>query len=113
MRAARLNKNITIEYKVTTQDADYGTDIITWTTLYANVPAEVMDVLPGNAEKLSPGIEISANPSRIRTRWIPNLDSSMRITIHGEPDRVCQIVAGPAEIGKREGIEMMVVLYST
>lgn len=113
MLAGRMNKRITIEQKSVTPDANYGTEVITWVAFASNVPAEVMDVLPSRAEGIVQGIEIAANPSRVRIGWLPGIDSSMRVIIHGEPDRTCQIVAGPVEIGKRNGIELMVTLYST
>lgn len=113
MISGQLDKRITIERKSVTQDSNYGTEIITWVTFAANVPAQVQDSLPSKSESVSQGLAISANPSRVRMRWMPGIDSSMRVIVHGEPDRTCQIIAGPAELGRREGLELMIAEYSS
>lgn len=113
MIAGTLDRRITIEEKSVSLEATYGTEVITWTTIAFNVPAQVQDMLPSKSETVMNGLVLSANPSRIRMRWIPNIDSSMRVIIYGEPDRTCQIIAGPAEIGRREGIEIVVQEYSS
>ena len=107
-----LDREITVEKKSVTKDADYGTEIIAWIPLVAEVgcplvaqrfDANVQDVLPGRAESVLNGtLSIARNLTRIRLRYRTDIDSSMRVTVHGDRDRVMQIVGGPAEIGGRQ-----------
>ena len=121
--AGTLNRLITIERKQVVQDASYGTEVITWVPL-AVLPgspavaekfwAEVQDVLPSRSESVQQGLALARNQTRIRIRWRNDIDSSMRITVHGDADVVYQIVGGPAEIrGRRRLLEMMCEKYSS
>ena len=121
--AGTLNRLITIERKQVVQDASYGTEVITWVPL-AVLPgspavaekfwAEVQDVLPSRSESVQQGLALARNQTRIRIRWRNDIDSSMRITVHGDADVVYQIVGGPAEIrGRRIMLEMMCEKYSS
>ena len=113
MIAGQLNKRITIQYKVVAQDTTYGSDVVTWTDFATDVPANVQDALPSNSESVKNGLVMSANPSRVRIPYIPGIDSSMRVVVHGERERTCDIIAGPAELGSREGFEMMIMERSS
>ena len=113
MISGQLDARITIQQKSVALDADYGTEVITWITFAANLPAQVQDMLPSKSETVKQGLALSANPSRVRLRWMPGIDSSMRVIVHGETDRTCQIIAGPAELGRREGLELMITEYSS
>jgi SPP1 family predicted phage head-tail adaptor len=113
MRGSQLDKRITIEQKSVTQDPNYGTEVITWATLASRIPANVQDALPSKSESVANGIRIATQPARIRIRYRASITSDMRVTIHGATDRVCQIVGGPAEIGRREWLEMVVEAYSS
>ena len=121
--AGTLNRLITIERKQVVQDASYGTEVITWVPL-AVLPgspavaerfwAEVQDALPSRSESVQQGLAVARNQTRIRIRWRSDVDSSMRITVHGDIDVVYQIVGGPAEIrGRRIMLEMMCEKYSS
>ena len=121
--AGTLDRVITIERKQVTQDADYGTEVITWVPL-AVLPgspplaeqfhAEVQDALPSRSESVLQGLAVARNQTRIRIRWRNDIDSSMRITVHGDTDVIYQIVGGPAEIrGRRRMLEMMCEKYSS
>ena len=121
--AGTLDRLITIEKKQVTQDTQYGTEIITWVPL-AVLPgsppvaerfwAEVQDALPSRSESVMQGLAVARNQTRIRIRWRSDIDSSMRITVHGDADVVYQIVGGPAEIrGRRRMLEMMCERYSS
>ena len=123
MAAGRLNREITIERKQVAQDTAYGTEVITWMPL-AVLPgspavaerfwAEVQDALPSRSESVQQGLAVARNQTRIRIRWRSDVDSSMRITVHGDIDVVYQIVGGPAEIrGRRIMLEMMCEKYSS
>jgi SPP1 family predicted phage head-tail adaptor len=104
-----LDRRITFEQRSTSQDATYGTQTLSWTTV-ATVWAQVRDVLPSRAEDIADNVSIARRPARIRIRYRTGLDSTMRIDIGG---RKLRITAGPAEIGRREGIEFMAEEYST
>lgn len=109
--SAKLNQRITILRKVAAQDGTYGTEQTTWVPL-GDVYAEVQDVLPSRqqAGRMLEDIAIANRPARVRMRWRADVTSDMRIQIG---TRVLQIIAGPAELGWREGIELMVEEVST
>lgn len=122
MRAGQLDRRITIERKVVTQDATYGTEQITWTplvvlpgspTVAAPLWAQVSDVLPSRSEAVKQGLAIAANQTRIRIRYRSDIDSSMRVIVHSNTDVIYQIVGGPAMIGRREWLEMVCERYSS
>lgn len=104
-----LNKRCRIEQKTTTTDDDYGTEVITW-ALLAVCWCESQDVLPSRSESVKNGLAVAANQTRIRLRYRTDIDSSMRLNIDGT---TYQIIAGPAELGKHQYIELMVEKYSS
>ena len=107
--ASKLDTRIRIERKVVTPDANYGTEQITWIEVAA-VWAEVRDVLPSRAERLADSIIITNRPARIRMRYFAGLTADMRVIVG---NRTMHIVSGPAEIGRREGIELIAQQYSS
>lgn len=107
--ASRLDTRIRIERKVVTPDPLYGTETVAWVE-FATVWAEVQDVLPSRAERLADTIVIANRPARIRMRHLAGITPDMRMIIG---TRVLQIVSGPAEIGRREGIELIVEEHSS
>ncbi|CAD7335310.1 head-tail adaptor protein [Sphingomonadales bacterium 56] len=104
-----LDRRIRIERRIVSQEAVYGTGGTSW-DLHAEVWAQVRDVLPSRAERLDDNISILRRPARIRMRYRDDVTSDMRVKING---RTMRIVAGPAELGRREGIELMVEEVST
>jgi SPP1 family predicted phage head-tail adaptor len=106
-RAGKFRDRITVQYKVETQEAIYGTTAIVWTALAARIPADVHDMLPSRAEGVQQGLEIGRTQTRIRIRHRTDITSAMRIVVHGTTDETYQIVSGPAELGHREQLEMM------
>ncbi|QIL71666.1 head-tail adaptor protein [Diaphorobacter sp. HDW4B] len=95
---------------VVTRDPDYNTEIKTWGVL-DTVWASVLDVLPSRSETVQNAVEIVERPSKVRMRYRTDITPDMRLVIvgaDGAPDRECEIVAGPAEIGRREGVELLV-----
>lgn len=107
--ASKLDARIRIECKSITHDAAYGTEQVVWTE-FATVWAEVQDVLPSRAERLADSIVIANRPARIRMRHLAGITPNMRVIIG---TRILQIVSGPAELGRREGIELIVEQHST
>ena len=116
MDIGKLDREITLEYKVITQDPNYGTEIVTWTTR-ARIWAEVQDALPSKSESVTLGLPVAKNQTRIRFRWRADIDSSMRVILHGgggEADQTLQIVGGPASVGgRRDFTEIVCERYSS
>jgi SPP1 family predicted phage head-tail adaptor len=102
--ASKLDTRIRIERKVVARDPHYGTEVVTWTE-FACVWAEVKDILPSRAERLADSIHIGRRPARIRIRYLAGLAAHMRVIIN---NRVHQIISGPATIGRRKAMEIMV-----
>lgn len=100
MNIGALNSRVLIEYPVAAQDPEFGTPVITWVEL-ATVWAEVQDVMPSRSEAVKQGLVTARNQTRIRYRYRTDVTSAMRMTVKGAPDRVLQIIAGPAAIGRR------------
>lgn len=113
MKAGQLDRRISIEAKTSTVDSEYGTGTVTWTAFASRIPAQVQDVLPSKSESTVDGIVIAVRPARVRIRYMSGITSDMRLIVHGTTDRLMQIIAGPAEFGRRESIELMVAEYST
>jgi SPP1 family predicted phage head-tail adaptor len=102
--ASKLDTRIRIERKVVTRDLQYGTEKVAWAE-FASVWAEVKDILPSRAERLADSIQIGRRPARIRIRYLAGLAADMRIIIDNRPH---QIISGPATIGRREAMEIIV-----
>lgn len=107
--ASSLDTRIWIERKVVARDPQYGTEEVTWAQ-FASVWAEVRDILPSKAERLADSIQIGRKPARIRIRYLAGLAAEMRIIID---NRIHQIVSGPATLGRREAMEIMVEEHSS
>lgn len=108
LAAGSLNRLIRIERPVADTSFD-GAGSGTW-ELVTLVWANVQDALPSRAERLADGLNIASRPARVRMRYRTDITPDMRILTG---DRVMQIVAGPAEMGNREGIEVMAEDYSS
>ena len=111
MRAGTMDRRIRIERKEPGIDDGYGNSEPTWVE-FATVWAEVQDVLPSKSETQSDVIRTATRPARIRMRYLANITSDMRI-VAIERGAIMQIIAGPAEIGRKEGVELMAAEYST
>lgn len=107
MNVGPLDRRISIFRKVITQDATYGTDIVS-RVLLATVWANVQDILPSRAETtVQGGLELARNPTRIRIRWRADIDSSMEVDIWRPVPVTHKIIGGPSEIGQKEYLEIM------
>ena len=107
--ASSLDTRIRIERKVVARDPQYGTEEVTWAQ-FASVWAEVRDILPSKAERLADSIQIGRKPARIRIRYLAGLAADMRVIID---NRIHQIISGPATLGRREAMEIMVEEHSS
>lgn len=112
MKLGTLNTRARIERKVVTTDHDYGTEVVTWAPL-AVVWCNVQDELPSRSEAVKNGLAVSTQRTRVRMRYRSDLDSGMRIVLNRPSPQIYQIVAGPAVLGNKEGIEIFAERYST
>ncbi len=101
--AGARKRKVEILHRQVTQDPVYGTPVATWSTL-ATVYAEVLDVLPSRAERVAEAVDIARRPCRVRMLYREDVTTAMRLRIGS---RTLRIVAGPAELGFRRGIELM------
>lgn len=108
-----FDRRITIQRPGVEVDTEYGPQPGEWETVFARVPAQVWDTLPGNAERTGQAINLAERPARVRMRYLRGITSDMRVILHNEVDTIHQISAGPAEIGRREYIEFTIREFSS
>lgn len=113
MRLGPLDRRIRIEQKSVTQDASYGTEVITWVTFAAVVHANIQEVLPSKGESQADGIRIAERPARVRTRYLGGVTSDMRIVYLDRGNRVMKIATQPVELGRKQGLEFVASDFST
>lgn len=111
--AGGFDRLIRIERPQADEDLD-GAGSGTWVEVAKDVWCSIDDVLPSKGEKIANGINIATRPARIRMYFRADITGDMRFveTTDGDDGRVMQIVSGPAEIGRRDGLEFMVEDYS-
>ncbi|WP_137898346.1 head-tail adaptor protein [Sphingomonas sp. 2SG] len=108
LAAGSLDRRIRIERPVADTTLE-GAGSGTWEPV-AEVWASVQDALPSRGERLAEGINVAARPARVRMRFRTDVTAAMRFVMGA---RVMQIIAGPAEIGWKDGLEFMVEDYSS
>jgi len=108
LAAGSLDRRIRIERPVADTALD-GAGSGEW-ALVAEVWASVQDALPSRGERLAEGINVASRPARVRMRFRTDVTAAMRFVMGG---RVMVIIAGPAEIGWKDGLEFMVEDYSS
>lgn len=106
----KLNKLVTFERRTGTQESTLGTSSYVWADVLPLEWAEVQEMLPSRGERIAEGINIAARPARIRCRYRGDITNDMRVKFDG---RTLKIVGGPAELGRREGLEMVCEELST
>ena len=112
MRMGIYNREITILRKEVTIDSQFGTEVVDWVPLSLlpgspevaeRFSAEVVDVMPSRNENvLRTELTIARNFVRVRIRWRSDVDSTMRVVVHGDTDRTLEIIGGPSEVGGRK-----------
>lgn len=113
MNIGSLNTRCRIEQKVIAYDSTYGTETVTW-SLLAVVWCNVQDVLPSRStEVVTNGVALAMNKTRVRMRYRTDVDGSMRFVISRPSPITYQIIAGPAELGSKDGIEFVVERVSS
>lgn len=103
-----LDRLLTIEQAVVDDSLD-GAGSSTWVPI-AKVWANVQDVLPSRGERLAGGLNVATRPARVRFRYRSDITPDMRFVLG---TRVMQITAGPAELGRRGGLEFMAEDYTS
>jgi len=103
-----LDRTITIQRPVADTSFD-GSGSGTWEDV-ATVRANVKDMTIARAERMAEVVNIASRPATILIRHRDGITADMRI-IYG--DRVMQIISGPAEIGRREALQMTAQDYSS
>lgn len=109
MPAGSMDTRIRFERRVGTQDPRLGAYVYTWDEV-ATVWADVQDMVPSRAERIADGIAIQARPARVRIRWREGITSDLRVIIGSDTYR---IVGGPAELGRRERLELVCEVMTT
>lgn len=107
MRAADLDSRITFLRGHQTQSSGSGGYSEAWSD-YAEVWAKVTEET--RPEKVGDGVSLAERPANIFIRWRDDITSKMLVR-HGE--RTLKIVAGPAEVGRREWLKFSAVEFST
>ncbi len=116
-QAGRFDRQATIQYPVTTNVN--GRNVVTWTPFITQgsppvavrVWGQLLDVLPSRSEEVvAQGLVVSRSLSRWRMRWYDGITSAMRLIVHDDSDAIYQVVTGPAMIGRKEMLEIMVEL---
>lgn len=104
----RFKDRVTILQPGRASSAKYGSSTVTFSEL-ATVWAEVRDMLPSRAERISEGLEITRRPCRVRMRWRDDVREDMRLRFRGRDLRIVAL----AEIGRREVLEVVAEQLST
>lgn len=112
MKIGKLNQRIRVEQRSSSQNAEDGSPVATWSTV-TTLWAEVQEVLPSKGEGQAQGFKIATRPARVRTRYVSGITAAMRIVLLSRGDRVMQILSPPVELGNQNGLEFMVADFST
>ncbi len=107
IRAGRLRDRIAFHRPVADEAPD-GAGSGEWELVAANIRAEVQDVRPGGDEAIRSGMTVVSRRSRIIMRYRADITPDMRVTFGS---RTMEIVGGPAVLGNRAGLELMVAEY--
>ena len=111
MRIGQLDRYVRIEKKTVTKDANYGSEIVTWTT-YKECWANVNDITTRMQESTVNDLRLLKRPCKVVMRYDPTIDATMRLVMIDRDNRILQIVTKPAELGRREAIEFTAEDYS-
>lgn len=113
VKSGHLDRLVRIERPVSDTSFD-GAGSGGWEPV-ATVAAGIVDALPSRGERLAEGINIATRPARVRMRYRTDVTAAMRLVeiVAGEDARVMQIITAPAQLGRRDGLEVMVEDYSS
>lgn len=92
-----------------TTDPDFGTTSKVWAVV-AQEWCEVRDFLPSRSEEqIAAAINVARRPTRVRMLYRPDITADMRLRIDGVD---YEIIAGPAVLGRKDGLEFVCELFS-
>jgi hypothetical protein len=118
MPAGKRDQFVIFEQRQTTQDPLYGTTVeVTWTE-FSQAWAELQDILPSRSENVDESISLARRPARLRIDYLDGvgITSSMRVRIEADelfPERIMQIISGPAHKRDSDELEFVVEQMST
>lgn len=101
---------VVLQRRTRTQEEVFGTTVSDGWADAMTVFGEVKDILAGQTERYGDTIDIARRPCRITMLFREDITGDMRVIARG---RAMEIVRGPAEIGRREGLELICEDYST
>lgn len=115
MRAGELDRRITILGPTVIDDPEYGLQPGPYEAIVngVRIPAKRMDDRPSNAESVGNGLRLSYKPGVLYIRYRKDIRSDMRVVMHDEDDKLYEMSSEPAEIGRREWLEISIKEYST
>lgn len=112
MRIGKLDTQVRVERPVQTTDPDFGGNAgATWETVIT-CWAGITDITSRMQEETKQDLRLLKRPCRVETRYLPQIDATMRLVVLDRDDRILQIVSKPAEIGRKEGLEFMAEDYT-
>lgn len=111
MNIGKLDRYVRVEKPTVTIDPNFGSQTITWIT-HTEVWASVQDVLANRQEATKTDLRLLTRPCKIVMRYDSTIDATMRIVLLDRDNRILQIVSAPAEIGRREAIELIAEEFS-
>lgn len=106
MRIGRLDTPVRFEKQVETPNTEYGGSDISWAT-HLECFADLTDITTRNQESTMSDLRQMKRPCSLVVRYNDTIDSTMRVIVLDRSNRLLQIVSKPAEIGRKEGLEMM------
>lgn len=108
--AGKRDTLITFQAGAEATNATYGTKSYTWSDLASN-PQEFADVSQMlGSERMAEGLDLTKQPARVDLLWRDDITPQMRVVIDGVTHR---IVRGPIELGRRDGMRLVVEVMST
>lgn len=111
MNIGKLDRYVRVEKPTVVKDDTYGSETITWVT-HAEVWASVQDVLANRQEATKTDLRLLTRPCKVVMRYDSTINATMRIVLLDRDNRILQIVSAPAEIGRREALEMICEEFS-
>jgi head-tail adaptor len=112
MRVGDLDTPIRFERPVATEDSEFGGNVgSSWETVWTTW-GQLSDITTRMQEETKQDLRLLKRPCRLKVRYNPNIDATMRVVVLDRDDRILQIVSKPAELGRKEALEMMCEDYS-
>lgn len=110
MKGSDLDRRITFQERTRTQDDASGAYTSAWHDLHNDPEVWAKVIEETRAENVAGDIAMASRPANVFVRWRGDITSDMRVLYEG---RTMKIVAGPAEVGRREWLKFSAVEFST